>query len=103
MSEIDEVSRLLGVLTSQNEISGQQMATLVKKFDGVQAEMRDIKEIAREAVARAERLEERLDDIEPNVEDYKKLKQRGIGVLGLIGLGSGAAGAGLREVIGKFF
>ena len=103
MSDIDEVSKLLGILTAQNDQSAQQMVSLMQKFDNMQQDVQDIKQIAKEALDKAEQLEERLDeDIEPDVQDYKKLKQRGIGVLGIIGIGSGAAGAGLREVLSKF-
>lgn len=102
MADIDEVSRLLGVLTTQNNVSAEQIATITKQFDMLREDLSEIKAGVNETVSKVNHLEERIDeDIEPTVEDFKKLKQRGIGVITFVGISGGVFGSTIKDFIAR--
>lgn len=86
---MDELHQQLGRLAAQNEIILAQQTELVQQNIDLRLQVQDIR-------SDQEAIKEKLDnDILPDVKDYAKLKQRGIGILtvtGTIGVALGTIG-----------
>lgn len=94
--DIDEVSRLLGKLVTEAESNNRQLSALFTKFDSMQREYHEVLRIASEALRIANENKERQlqieealvkdieENIKPTLEDYKRLKQRGIGIVTIL-------------------
>lgn len=89
----DIYSRLGSVEATNNEIL-RQLTALFKKLDVQQSSIHELSGVAKEASRIAALNEKKMkDDIEPIIDDYKKLKNRGLGAIGLVGIMASAAGA----------
>ena len=89
---IDDISEKIGELTTAVEMLRSQTE-----------EQWDILKGISELTAKIDAVQEDVDEMKPYVDDYRKLKQRGIGVLGVVGLmggGLGAIGAWLTGLLG---
>jgi tRNA U34 5-carboxymethylaminomethyl modifying GTPase MnmE/TrmE len=111
MSDMSQVHHMLGKL-----IAGQDEAVRVSEktnqtVEAVHRRLDDInKEVARNAGAlilateRHDSLKTKIDTvIEPQIEDYKKNKQRGLGMVAALGLGGGGIGAWAATWLAKIF
>mgnify|MGYP003627752240 CR=1 FL=1 len=88
---IDGVSKTLGELVASVQSLTNQTRDQWEKLD----------EIEKHA-AKWESLAEDVADMKPHVDDYKRLKQRGIGMFVILGLLFGGLGAGIVYVFEKF-
>lgn len=87
--EINAISNALGRLQESAEAAERSRLAMwgeIKGFRGEQSEMRA-------DLAQVLALKGRVDAMEPHVEDWKQTKQRGIGILAVVGLASGGVGA----------
>jgi len=84
MANLDEMSRAIGALQAGMEIAREQHvkldATLHDMNDKLDLLMPVIKDVA---------------EMKPHVDDYKRLKQRGIGILAGVGLVGGSLGSAI--------
>lgn len=104
-----QITKELGGLSAQAKENSRKFETLFDKIDALTDELRESRAEASRAIAKAEamedhlaRLEERVnDEIQPAVDEFKALKNRGLGVLGGIGLMSGGVGAALVKAVDK--
>lgn len=114
MGDIDEVSRLLGQLVNETESTNRQMSALFTKFDSMQREYHDVLHIATQALRLANenkerqlKLEESIvkdieENIKPTLEDYRKLKQRGIGIVAILSFIVGLLSFAFKELVKKW-
>lgn len=89
---IDQVSEKIGELTTAVEMLRSQTEEQWDSLKGISV-----------LTAKVDAVQEDVADMKPYVDDYRKLKQRGIGVLGVVGLmggGLGAIGAWLTGLLG---
>ena len=89
---IDDISEKIGELTIAVEMLRSQTKEQWDELKGIP-----------ELTAKVEAVQEDVSAMKPYVDDYRKLKQRGIGVLGVVGLmggGLGAIGAWLTGLLG---
>ena len=95
---MDELHQQLGRLAAQNEIILTQQTELVQQNIDLRLKMQDIH-------SEQEAIREKLEtEIIPDVKDYAKLKQRGIGILtvtGTIGVALGTIGEKLISAVFK--
>ena len=74
--------------------SQRQRDAILRKLDEVQKEIHEYGGAAKAAVAGVAEINGRIEkEIMPHVDDYKKLKQRGFGVIAIIGLASSSLSA----------
>lgn len=100
MSELDQISRLLGSIETKLETNGQQLGALFNKVDIIRREHAETFGIVKELHSRVELLEKEVaEDVVPTVQEMQRLKQRGIGILTVIGL----LGAGAGFLLTKAF
>ncbi|QGH73649.1 MAG: protein of unknown function DUF1515 [Podoviridae sp. ctpVR23] len=95
---MDELHQQLGRLAAQNEIILHQQSELVQQNIDLRLQ---VQEIRSDQEAIKNKLEE---DVLPDVKDYARLKQRGIGILtvtGTIGVALGTVGEKLISAIFK--
>lgn len=88
---IDQVSEKIGKLTASVEMLRSQTK---EQWD----DLGDLKE----ALAELKEIKQEVAEMKPYVDDYRKLKQRGIGVLAIVGImgsGFGAAAVWLMGLI----
>lgn len=95
---MDELHQQLGRLAAQNEIILTQQTELVQQNIDLRLKVQDIH-------SEQEAIREKLEtEIIPDVKDYAKLKQRGIGILtvtGTIGVALGTIGEKLISAVFK--
>ncbi len=105
MDDLDQLSRLLGRIEADMAEAARQRDALFKKLDNMETMMHEqngaskliaaqVAELAKDHVALVEMIDE---EIKPVVDDYKALKNKGLGVIGLIGLVSSGGGALLMK------
>lgn len=82
--DINEVSRLLGRIEASTIEAERQRTALFKKMDEFARLQSETNGVAKEALARVAKME-------PHVEEFKNMRQRGLGIIMFIG-GCGAVG-----------
>ena len=80
---IDDVSQTLGELVASVRTLTKQTGDQWEKLDEIE-----------KTLAKVEALADDIAEMKPAVDEFKALKQRGLGVLGMIGLLASGAGAG---------
>lgn len=88
MADIEQVSSAIGELRAEARNATDQRAMLGRKLDDIAKKLEVLPALA-----------EKVQDHETHIEDYKRLKQRGFGILAGVSLGS----AGLSALISNFF
>jgi len=100
MGDIDEISRVLGELKADNAEAMRQRDAMWNKFDEVSKTCTEISGCVKMLGAQHVALSAKIDlEHAPVIADMKALKQRGIGMLAVIGLVATAAAA----LVGNFF
>lgn len=82
MNELSEIQRTLGRIESRQEAADNErtgMHALLQAFD-YKLDCLPL-------------LKDRMDKMEPHVEDWKRMKQRGIGIFGAVAVGGGVIGS----------
>ena len=93
MSDLDEISMMLGRIANQNDEHTRQLSALFHQLDGLKREHAEIAGVAKEAIRQsAETSRVIREEIRPYIDDFRNLKAKGAGVLAVIAvLGGGAA------------
>lgn len=95
MGNIDELSRTLGEMQADILHIRKSTDAIDTKVDRAHENVIALKSSAKQA-------HKRLDDIYPHVEDYKKMKQRGYGIIAVMGVIFGSAGGILIKALKLF-
>lgn len=100
MSELDQISRLLGSIETKLQTNGQQLDALFNKVDIIRKEHSETLGVVKELNSRVDLLEKEIaEDVVPTVQEMQRLKQRGIGILTVIGLLGAGAGFLLTKAL----
>jgi ferric-dicitrate binding protein FerR (iron transport regulator) len=97
---INELQRLVGGLVQANRNAESQRRTMFEKHDQTMAELRHFRQELVALRHEHNSLQEHVDEMRPDVADYRRMKQRGIGVLAAVAALAGGAGAALARFIG---
>ena len=92
MADIDELSRMIGKL--QSDIN-----YIRKSTDAIDVKVDKTHEDMIRAKVSVESAHKRIDEISPHVQDFVKLKQRGLGIMGVLSLVFGFIGAFLGKIL----
>ena len=95
MSDIDEVSRLVGRLEIGVKTTADQQTKIVDKLDEISATLNT-------HCGKLENMSKSIEEMKPDIEDYKRVKQKGFGVLVGLGFIAGGAGAWMKSLIASF-
>jgi amino acid permease len=85
---LDEVSKTLGELVAGVESLRNQTKDQWEDLEEIKKLVGEVHEIREDVAA-----------MKPHVEDYRRLKQRGLGVVALLGLMGTGVGVGLTKLI----
>jgi hypothetical protein len=96
VGQIDEISQLLGSMQADIVHIRRNTELTEAKMDKVSEGM-----IRQDASIRS--AHKRIDELEPIVDDYQGIKQKGIGALTIIGAICGFVGALVGKIISLFF
>lgn len=101
--DLNDVYNRLGKLEASTDEVLRQMRALFVKIDAQRKDIHEVGGIAKEAVRQATENRDKIrDEIKPTVDDYKKLKNQGMGVIVFVGLLASGAGVGLAKIYDKF-
>jgi chromosome segregation ATPase len=106
--DLDQLSRLLGRIEADMAEGARQRDALFKKLDNIETIMHEqngaakllaaqVAELAKDQIDLVKRIDEQIS---PAVEDFKSLKNKGLGVIAFIGLASSGGGAFLVKWLG---
>lgn len=98
MANLDDISLAIGKLNAQYEDGIRQIGRLMRMVDAMDTKQDEMRSVMHTIAQRTEDLEERLAKAESTIEDYKQLKQRGLGVVAFVGF----IAAGGATVISKW-
>lgn len=96
MSDIDELSRMLGGIQTD-------ILYIRKSTDAIDTKVDKAHENLIEVQASTKSAHKRIDEIVPCVEDYKVMKQRGIGITMVLGAIFGLVGASAFKIMKLLF
>lgn len=89
----------LGRLQAQAEETTRQLTALFKAIDAMRREIHEQAGAVRTLTSEHAALASRIGAVEPIAADYKALKLKGLGVLGMIALIGSGAGVGLTKLL----
>ena len=93
---VDELSRMIGQIQADVKHTRKSVDVIETKVDHLtQTSIRNEGSL--------KDAQKKIDDMHPHVEEFRKLKQRGIGILTALSMVFGAIGAFLSKVIGAMF
>lgn len=98
MANLDDFSLAIGKLNARYEEGGRRFAEILRRLDSLAAEQNEMRMDLQKLISKQQDLEERLADAEETIKDYKRLKQRGLGVVAFVGF----IAAGGATVISKW-
>jgi hypothetical protein len=88
--KLDQISQAIGCL--------QESARAAQRtHDAIWSELKELRSELAPIVA----LKKDVDDMRPHVEDWRRTKQRGVGLLAAAGVGGGLLGQGLSALLRK--
>ena len=94
--QIGEIHGRLGGIERQINDSWEQRRRLYEEVGSVKAAVSELPLIKREI----ESIQKTIDkDIRPHIEDYRRLKNRGLGIVSAVGILGGAAGFGFDKLL----
>ena len=88
----------MGKLIQSAETTEKLFDKLDKQISALTTQNQAIIDLRRDHNALSKKVK---DDIEPSVKEFKKLKQRGIGILAGVSLGAAGLGASFDKIISK--
>jgi hypothetical protein len=94
--------RALGRLEARAEETTRQLTALFKAIDAMRRDFHEQSGAVRALAGEHAMLVGRVSAMEPAVADYKALKLKGLGVLGVIALLGSGAGVGLTKLFHLF-
>ena len=97
---INELQRLVGGLVQANRNAESQRRTMFEKHDQTMAELRQFGQELLALRHEHNALRHDVEEMTPHVADYRKMKQRGIGMLAAVAALAGGAGAAVARFIG---
>jgi hypothetical protein len=89
--ELDQISRAIGALEAKVDEGARQRDLINRKLDAVLAGQAELRGLAGEVAA-----------LKPHVEDWKRVKQRGLGYLAGAGIGGAGLATGFHAVLKKW-
>ena len=99
MSELDEISRVLGRIEANQATAKEVDKAMFKRMDEQRRSHDELMGVVKETTARVAFVEDEMTNtIVPVIDDFARLKQRGIGAIVIIGLLSAGAGATLAKL-----
>jgi chromosome segregation ATPase len=106
--DLDQLSRLLGRVEAELAEGARQRDALFNKLDDIEKMIHEqngamrvlAAQVAQQSKDHAELKEIIEDEIKPVVDDYKGLKNKGMGVIAFIGFVSAGSGAMLMHWLG---
>lgn len=100
--DLNDVYNRLGKLEASTDEVLRQLRALFAKLDQQRKDMHEIGGVAKEAVRQATQNKEAIEkDLRPTIDDYKALKNRGLGVIAIIGLLASGAGVIATKLFDK--
>ena len=107
------VERLSADFSSEKNSAAASRKAIYEKHDQIQSEISSIRqdiEVAavisaegrREVAALARRVEQNKEDIQPSLDDWKRIKMMGLGIVGLLAIGGLSVGALLTMGVDAF-
>lgn len=98
--ELNELSRAIGALQHSAEITAEQTAAMWRRLDEIKSLLVQQGADHKIAVADTAAIKEQIvKEIMPTVREMNALKQRGIGMLAMVGLVAGALGLFINRII----
>jgi chromosome segregation ATPase len=98
VTELDEISKSIGVLTAQHAESQRQRDAIFKKLDAIENNVQEARGAQNLVLHKLDQHELRLQKVEAIAKDYEGLKNQGKGVLVMVGLLGGTVGAGVAAL-----
>ena len=96
-----KLGQFLGQLSAENAESLRLNNALIQKIDALTVDLQHLSTEVKLMGERHLQLEDEVNEIKPIVEDYRKMKDRGFGVIAFIGLVSAGFGAGAVSLLSK--
>lgn len=93
MADLDEISRAIGEMQSQHKESERQRSRIFKLLDEIKDRQGEINGAINLVVSRLDSQNKRIEVVEKSSDDFIALKNRGLGVIWVIGLAGGSIGA----------
>lgn len=104
MADLDEISLTLGKLLNGQEEAVRKQEAIFKRIEDINGAMSEVKGSVATVTASHTALKADVEEnLKPHIEDYKRNKARGIGILAGLGIGGGMGGATLANYLGKWF
>jgi|GEM_PF-4162680 len=101
--DLNDVYNRLGKLEASTDEVLRQLRALFVKLDQQRKDMHEIGGVAKEAVRQANQNKDAIaNELRPVVDDYKALKNRGLGVIAVVGLIGSGAGIVAAKMYDKF-
>ncbi|MEP3245111.1 MAG: DUF1515 family protein [Sneathiella sp.] len=91
MSDLDQISLEIGKLRADNDEAKSQRRDMSEKLEKLNTAINLLVPMAKE-----------IENIKPQINDYKKMKNRGIGILIGVALAAGSSGAILTKFLQSF-
>ena len=105
-ADIGQIREDIGELRAGQEHAKEGVARMERKFDALAEEIRrdrhDERNRAQVIIGRLDLIEPKVRDHGEAVEDYRRMKQRGLGIVAGVGVASSAGGAALWPLIKGF-
>jgi len=99
MSDLDEISMMLGRIANQNDEHARQLNALFAQLDALKREHIEIAGVAKEAIRQSiETTRVLREEIKPVTDDFRNLKAKGVGVLGVVAIMGSVAGVVLDKI-----
>jgi len=95
----NDTTLALGRLQAQAEETTRQLTALFKAIDAVRRDIHEQAGSVRALTTEHAAMAARMAAVEPAVADYKALKLKGLGVLGMIALLGSGAGVGITKLL----
>lgn len=103
MADLDEISLTLGKLLNGQEEAVRKQEAIFRNIDEIKSSMSEVKGSVATVTAGHTALKTDVDEnLKPHIEDYKKNKQRGLGIMAGLGIGGGAGGATIANYVAKW-
>lgn len=103
MNELHDISVAIGRVQASLEDGQRSREMLRQDIRGVAGKVDALAHQLTETAAQITTLAERLDRVEPLVEDWSRAKQRAMGFLAGVTLLAGSAGAAATEIMKRVF